>query len=156
MADYDKRVKHGLAKKHPLYGRWVGMRQRCNDKNHAAYHRYGGVGIAVCKDWDSFQQFVSDMGPHKIGQSIERRNGRDGYSKENCYWASSAQQSRNRSMTVWIELDGKTLCLSDWAKEIGVSFATLQERLVKWGKEKALSTPKLINGTWQTKGNNHG
>jgi hypothetical protein len=151
MSDYDNRVKHGLAKKHPLYGRWVGMRQRCNDKNHIAYQRYGGAGITVCDEWSNFQQFIDDMGEYQQGQSIERRDNTKGYSKENCYWATASEQSKNRRMTVWIEFDGRTQCLSDWAKEIGISMATLQERLTKWGKEKSLTTPKLTNGTWQTK-----
>lgn len=143
MTQYDKRVKHGLAKKHPLYGRWVGMRQRCNDPAHVAYHRYGGSGITVCERWDDFAKFVSDMGMPADGMSLERRDGSLGYSPENCYWATGAEQAKNRSMTVWIEFNGETLCLSDWARRLGISFSSLKERIAKWGVDRALSTPKV-------------
>jgi hypothetical protein len=152
MAEYDKRYKHGLAKKHPLYGRWVGMRERCNNKNHPRYNDYGGSGIAVCQRWNNFSLFLEDMGEAPPGTSIERIDGNKGYSPENCCWATDSQQSRNRSMTVWIEFNGETLCLFDWANKLGIHYTTLKERLQKWGKEKALTTPKLINGTWQMKG----
>ena len=141
--------QHGMSHRHPLYSRWVGMRQRCNDVNSHAYSRYGGAGITVCREWDDFEKFLDDMGPHKEGQTIERIDNSKGYCKENCYWADTKQQSRNRSMTVWVEFNGKTMCVSDWAKEIGICFASMKERLEKWGKEKALTTPKQINGEWQ-------
>ena len=143
MAEYDKRVKRGLAKKHPLYGRWIGMRQRCNDPAHAAYGRYRGASIRVCERWDDFGAFVQDMGMPGKGMSIERRDGALGYSPDNCYWATTAEQARNRNMTVWIEFNGETLCLSDWATRLGLSFSAMKERISKWGVERALSTPKF-------------
>lgn len=143
------RTKHGMAKRHPLYGRWVGMRQRCNDVKHEAYERYGGAGIKVCERWDDFANFVADMGLPEPGMSLERRDGSKGYEPGNCYWATAGQQVRNRRMTVWIEFRGETLCLSDWASRMGVSFNSMKERIQKWGVEKALTTPRLINGQWQ-------
>jgi len=145
MSDYDNRIKHGLAKKHPLYGRWVGMRQRCNDPNHARYADYGGKGIKVCARWDSFTAFLEDMGDCPKGMSIERKDNSLGYSPDNCVWAPVSAQVRNRSMTVWLELDGEKRCLQDWATKLGISFATLKERLQRWDYRTALTTPKLPN-----------
>src|SRR6478736_4844763 len=46
-----KRVKeistrHGLAK-HPLYGQWQNIKNRCNNPNVTGYEYYGGKGIKV-------------------------------------------------------------------------------------------------------------
>lgn len=33
------------------YRAWKAMRNRCNNTNYHAYHRYGGRGIKVCDRW---------------------------------------------------------------------------------------------------------
>ena len=45
------------------YQTWVSMRQRCRNKNSAAWKEYGGRGISVCERWHSFENFLADMGP---------------------------------------------------------------------------------------------
>lgn len=49
----DRRYRHGM-RYHPLYKRWIGMHQRCNDPNHVRYAMYGGKGIKVCERWRDF------------------------------------------------------------------------------------------------------
>jgi hypothetical protein len=135
---------HGL-RYHPLYGRWNGMVQRCRDKNHVRYAKYGGKGITVCERWLSFPNFLADMGEPPVGTSIERIDNSKGYSPENCIWADSSTQMRNTSRTRLIEFNGKTQCVMDWAKEIGINESSLRERLEKWPLEKALTKSKSIN-----------
>ena len=54
-------VKHGWYK-HPLYRKWVSMRQRCYDKNCINFNDYGGRGISMCDRWkDSFENFRDDI-----------------------------------------------------------------------------------------------
>ena len=36
---------------HPLYGRYKGMRSRCEDSNVKDYKFYGARGISVCEEW---------------------------------------------------------------------------------------------------------
>lgn len=138
----DGRVIHGLATKHPLYRRWTAMRERCNNKNHVAYARYGGAGITICERWDNFAAFLEDMGDCPKDYSLERKDNSLGYSPENCVWASGAAQARNRSITVWIEYEGQKRCLADWASLLGISPASLKGRIKRWGLAIALSTPK--------------
>ena len=33
------------------------MRQRCKNKNHQAYKRYGKRNIVVCDEWEDFVSF---------------------------------------------------------------------------------------------------
>lgn len=83
--------------KYPEYRAWTGLRYRCNNPNCPEYPSYGGRGIKVCKRWDSFENFLDDMGPRPgAGFSIERINNNRGYNPKNCKWATQTEQIRNR------------------------------------------------------------
>jgi len=49
-----------------------------------------------------------------------------------------------------ITFRGKTLCLAEWAREIGVARATLGERLAHWPLADALTSP--LNSTRKRRG----
>ena len=88
-------VKHGMAKT-GIYKQWHAMKSRCLNKNHKAYPYYGGRGITVCDRWLMFENFYADMGDCPDGMSIERKNNDLGYSLDNCKWATTQEQSRNK------------------------------------------------------------
>ena len=136
-----KQNRHGL-RKHPLYGRWLMMWQRCTNPSQLRYADYGGKGITVCERWKNFANFLEDMGEAPAGTTIERLDNSKGYSPDNCIWATRSVQMRNTSRTRVLEFNGKTQCVSDWAKELGLNESSLRERLAKWGIEKALTHPK--------------
>jgi len=87
---------HGLSKKTPEYRVWMGMRERCNNPNHAAYRYYGEKGITVCDRWDSFTAFMEDMGSRPAGMTIDRINPFGNYAPSNCRWASRKAQALNK------------------------------------------------------------
>ena len=73
------------------------MRNRCNNPRARDYAYYGGKGVRICKRWDMFENFLEDMGRRPDGDyTLERKNGRRGYSPSNCCWATRQTQARNR------------------------------------------------------------
>lgn len=89
-------ITHGMTNT-PTYITWDGMIQRCTNKKNDSYYKYGGVGIKVCEEWLSFENFLMDMGIRPEGTSLDRINGSKGYYKENCRWADIYTQNFNVS-----------------------------------------------------------
>lgn len=117
------------------YRTWSNMKNRCSNKKYYLYHRYGGRGITVSLEWEnSFEQFYSDMGGKPTPQhSIDRINNDLGYSKENCKWSTSIEQSNNRKTNRIIEMDGETKSLAEWCREYNISYSLVQSRMDRFG-----------------------
>ncbi len=109
------------------------FRSFCNYENHIEYHRYGAVGIKVCERWNnSFQNFFEDMGkkPSKF-HSIDRIDGRLGYFPSNCRWATSKEQSRNKSNSVFVVFNGSNQYIGDVASTLGITHSAAYQRMKK-------------------------
>lgn len=114
----------------PEYNSWRSMRARCLFPSHDAYDRYGGRGITICKDWvESFDNFLSDMGPRPEGKTLDRIDVDKGYFKENCRWSDPIEQANNRRNSVYLEFDGEKKTIAQWSKDLGIPVSTIQNRL---------------------------
>jgi hypothetical protein len=119
------------------------MKRRCLDKKHLHYAKYGGRGITVCVEWLDFRGFFSDMGDRPEGYTIERVDSNGGYEKSNCKWATRTEQNNNRSNNKRIAFSGKSLTISQWSEETGLSKATIEGRLrMGWSVEDSLNVPQ--------------
>ena len=131
-----------------IYLAWVNMRQRCRNKNHPKFPRYGGRGIIICKEWESFAGFERDMSPtHNPKFTLERTN-RDGpYCKANCIWADATTQANNTSRNIVIKVNEIKKTLPQWCRSVNLPIKVVYDRLFKlhWPVEIALKVPHLSN-----------
>jgi hypothetical protein len=126
------------------------MMDRCYNPKLENYHAYGGRGITVCERWrESFTNFLADMGKRPEGHSLDRIDVDQGYSPENCRWATAEVQANNRRATIIISYGGKNLSMSQWDREMGLRPGTVNHRvrLLGWNVEDALTTPMLVAKT---------
>lgn len=123
------------------------MKQRIQNPKNTSYAKYGGRGIGMDPRWEDFATFYEDMGnPPSDEHTLDRRDNNGVYSKANCRWATPAEQARNRRTNVYLELDGVSKTITDWATELGISPLTLRGRLnAGWPLEEALTLRKLPN-----------
>ncbi len=126
----------------PLFNVWRAMVRRCTSPKDKRYERYGGRGIKVCKRWESVANFIADMRPgYETGMQLDRKNNDGDYKPSNCGWATARQQTRNYSRNVILEHDGRSLCVVDWAAEVGIPASVLYDRIARgWEPSRALTT----------------
>lgn len=134
-------IKSKSLRKDAIWRIYKGVIARCTNPNRHNYKDYGGRGIYVCKRWlDSFDNFVSDLGPRPDGYSLDRIDNDGPYSPENCRWASAKEQQNNRRCTKFIEHEGRKMTLTDWANHANVSIAALRYRIKQgWPLGEALN-----------------
>lgn len=128
-----------------IYGSWYAMKQRCTNSNNKQYADYGGRGISYPKTWEVFANFKADMEEgYKKGLTIERIDNSQGYSKENCRWATRKDQNNNKRSNIVLTYEGKTLPLAVWAEVLGMKFDVIRSRWYRgWTVDKILSTNKF-------------
>lgn len=127
-----------------LYGIWCSMKGRCSNSNKLDYARYGGRGINVCEDWNSFDNFRdwAINNGYSDNLTIDRIDVNKGYSPNNCRWATTKQQSRNKRNNIRITFRGETKVLVDWCEQLNLPYGTIEMRIHRgWNGVDALTKP---------------
>ncbi len=101
---------------------------------YRSWKKIVGSGQA-CKRWLSFERFIADMGePPKGKRRVLRLDDTKPYSRTNCVWVCQGQAR-------FLTHNGRTMCISEWARELGVSHETIRLRLKKMSVHEALTKP---------------
>ncbi len=119
--------KYGANQK--LYWVWADMRQRCKNPKHKAYKNYGGRGIIVCERWDSFQNFLEDMGLRPEGGMLDRIDNDGNYEPSNCRWASRKEQNSNRRSCIYIDYEGERITLKEYCRRHKITYRPIVKRI---------------------------
>jgi len=135
-AEHKKEVMREWEKQRPKrttagssYNSWSSMTARCYQPSNRAYRSYGAVGIAVCEHWHDFKQFLEDMGERPQGTSLDRIDPEGNYEPENCRWATQAQRTANRRLSVPF-VDEDWLCIVTLAESLDTAQGTkIAERI---------------------------
>lgn len=144
-----RNYKHGHktrnANTERLYNCWLDMHKRCYNVNSKSYNNYGGRGISVCDAWHDylvFKNWAINNG-YSDDLTLERINVNVGYCPDNCTWISKSEQSKNRNYCTYLTYNNKTMTLTEWARELGMSRSTL---LSRYNRHPDWSTEKLFEG----------
>ena len=94
--------------------------------------------------WDSFHVFLMDMGRRPTPtHTIDRKNSKGNYCKENCKWSTRKEQSRNRKNTQLIKYDGEERPLGEWCELLNLDYNNTNKRLWRgWDITRAFTEPK--------------
>ena len=116
-----------------IYKIWSYMKNRCNNPNSSYYYRYGGRGIRYWYTWENFEVFAMWAFNNGYDEhlTLDRIDNNKDYSPLNRRWVTTREQNRNTSRVKYIEYQGRTQLISDWAREIGITPATLHKRMIK-------------------------
>lgn len=123
---------------------WSAMKERCQNPNNKSFSNYGGRGITVCDEWQTFEPFHTwaMAAGYREGLTIDRIDNDKSYSPDNCRWTTTTIQSRNKRSNVILTFNGQTKILADWALKLGMDRGAIELRLKRgWTVEKALTTP---------------
>ena len=143
-------TRHGACvdgRQSPEWATWWGMRMRCSRTTARFYKNYGGRGIRVCDRWlgeDGFAKFLADVGPKPSPKhQLDRINNDGHYEPGNVRWTTRAVQMRNRRTNHMVSANGETLCVTDWARRLGVDPACIIYRLRRgWDHVRAVTEPR--------------
>ncbi len=140
----ERRRTHGGSKTR-LFRIWSGMRDRCRYKHEK---RYGGRGIKVCGEWQTFAAFRmwALANGYADGLTIDRRDNDGDYTPENCRWVTRGVNAQNTCRTRLITAFGETKHVREWERDARcvVTDTTIIDRLRRgWTPEEAISYPAL-------------
>lgn len=147
----NNRKHHGLSGT-PEHSSWCSMRERCNNQCHPSYARYGGRGISVCAQWDSFLQFLEDVGPRPTTKhSIDRIDVNGNYEPSNCRWSTAKEQANNRCNNRHLIIDGVAVPHKEASAALGVGYSGLRRQSAKpnFSLGEYLARPKKAKITGQ-------
>jgi hypothetical protein len=130
---------HG-GRKTELYKHWCLMKTRCYYPKYDHYDRYGARGIIVCPEWENdfatFREWAVNNG-YVDGLQIDRINTNGNYEPANCRWINRTQQVRNRTNTLFFEIDGINKPFAEWCEIHGVNYKKAHQRYkAGWSVER--------------------
>ena len=126
-----------------IYNIWRGMRDRTRHESHRQYKDYGGRGIKVCDEWNSFETFYkwAVENGYRDGLTIDRIDNDGNYCPNNCKFATREEQANNKRNNHILTYNGESHNITQWAKILGVSREAIAQRICRgWSVEKTLST----------------
>lgn len=127
----------------PMVHTYMNMIYRCHSPNNINFHRYGGRGIRVCKEWFDFKNFEKWMKDHhwRVGMEIDRIGNDKGYTPENCRIVSRKANMRNTSCNHKVKFRGKMRCLAEIAELSNLSYDTVYARMRYGWQSERLGDP---------------
>lgn len=117
------------------------MVYRCYNEKYKDFSNYGNRGIEICDEWlrnpKSFEEW-SLINGYKENLTIDRVDCSGNYCPENCRWISREENSRYKSTTKIIDVDGEKKTGRQWAEELNIGISKINEYRNKYGYENTV------------------
>lgn len=117
------------------------MKRRCYNKEARDYRWYGAKGIKVCDEWannpKAFEEWALQNG-YKDNLTIDRIDENKNYSPDNCRWITGAQNTKYKSTTSLIEVNGETHTGRDWSKILGLGTNRINTYIRDYGLDNTI------------------
>lgn len=136
---------HGLAHTR-VWQTWKSMKQRCNNPNGVAFHRYGGRGITYCSEWELFEPFLqwALAAGYADDLELDRIDNDGNYTPENCQFISHRENSQKTGSVRMIAAGGREEPLFEAARRHGLEVNTVKTRLRRgWSLDEAFQPSKI-------------
>lgn len=125
----------------PEYRVWLNMRQSCAPGRARAARGY--TPVQVCPEWDSFPQFLRDVG-RRPGKAyiLVRLNPDKGFCPGNVVWRKRKGAAVRLELRARVTRAGVTKSIAEWAQDLGISRGALRQRLYRgWPRGDLLAPP---------------
>ena len=129
-------LKHGLTDSR-IYSIYLGMKNRCYNKNEKAYLNYGARGITICDEWldkdSGFTAFLNwaFSNGYSDNLTIDRIDVNGNYEPSNCRWADKYTQANNKRTNKYFIHNGIKKTMTEWSRELNIPYTAIQYRLSK-------------------------
>ena len=118
-----------------------GMKERCYNPKERAYRWYGAKGIRVCDEWldnpKLFEEWSMANG-YSDSLTIDRIDEDKDYCPTNCRWVTPTNNSRYKSTTSLIEVDGEIHTGREWADKLGIGTNRINIYVQKYGIDNTI------------------
>ena len=116
-----------------------GMTRRCYDSQARSYRWYGAKGVRICDEWISnpkeFELWALSNG-YTDEMTIDRIDSNGDYTPTNCRWIDSISNSKYKTSTKLIEVDGMIHTGREWAAECEFGCNTINTMLRRYSENK--------------------
>ena len=129
-----------------IYKEWQIIKYRTKKTNDESRNKsYYEKGIKVCDEWLdketgflNFYEWAMANG-YRDDLTIDRIDNNGNYEPSNCRWVTMTEQANNKSTNRLITYNGKTQTAMQWAKELGMNYSLIINRLNRgWSVERIL------------------
>lgn len=118
-----------------------GMKQRCYNSENKNYKWYGEKGVKVCNDWLNnpllFEEWALQSG-YKDNLTIDRIDENKDYSPDNCRWITGIQNTKYKSTTSFIDVNGEIHTGKDWSKILGLGVNIVNTYVRRYGLDNTI------------------
>lgn len=117
---------------------YAGILSRCYNQKDKAYRWYGAKGIVMCDEWlfdsSTFEMWALSHG-YVDSLTIDRIDESLGYCPDNCRWVTVEANSKYKSTTRIICVDGVSHTGRDWAKILSLGTNVINKMIREYDED---------------------